>query len=112
MRVLEGALTLMRVFIGEADRYHDKPLGKAIVEMLRREGLAGATLVKGEMGFGAHSVIHSKEDPLRLSQGLPLIIEVVDSEEHLHRVLPILQDMVLEGLITMEKVHVIKYAPL
>jgi PII-like signaling protein len=111
MRVLEGQLTLMRIFIGEQDKWHDKPLCTSLVEMLRREGIAGATVIKGEMGYGAHSIIHSKEDPLRLGAGLPLVVEVVDSDDHLRRILPQLDQMVSEGLITMEKVQVIKYAP-
>jgi PII-like signaling protein len=110
MRVLDGPMTLMRIFVGETDNYHGQPLYCGIVELLRREGIAGATVLKGIMGYGASSVIHSA-DPLRLGQGLPVCVEVVDSDEHLNAVLPKLDGMVSEGMITMEKVRVIKYAP-
>ena len=110
MRVLEGHLMLMRIYIGETDTYGGHPLYISIVEVLRREGIAGATVLKGVMGYGANSVLHSG-DPFRLGQGMPLCVEVVDSEEHLNAVLPKLDHMVGEGLITMERVRVIKYAP-
>ena len=110
MRSLDGDMMLMRVFVSEDDTHNDRPLYTAIVEMLRREGIAGCTVLRGVMGYGAHSVIHAG-DPFRLGTGLPLCIEVVDTEEHLNRVLPKLDAMVIEGLMTMERVRVIKYAP-
>lgn len=110
MRVLTGEQLLVRIFIGEADKWHHRPLATALVERLRREGFAGATMLRGVAGFGARSVLHSAH-LLRLSEDLPLVIEVVDSEEHVERLLPILDEMVGEGLVTLEKVRVIKYAP-
>jgi PII-like signaling protein len=110
MRVLDGEQILVRVFIGESDRWRHQPLGTAIVERLRREGFAGATVFQGIGGFGARSVFHTAHI-LRLSQDLPVVIEIVDSEEHVDRLLPILDEMVGEGLVTMEKVRVVKYAP-
>ena len=109
MRVLDGEQFLVRVFIGESDRWHHQPLSTAILERLRREGFAGATVFRGVAGFGAHSVVHTAS-VLRLSEDLPMVMEIVDSEEHVQRLLPILDEMVLEGLVTMEKVRVVKYA--
>ncbi|MFQ5585974.1 MAG: DUF190 domain-containing protein [Thermodesulfobacteriota bacterium] len=105
---MTGEQLLMRIFIGEDDIYEHRPLYKAIVEMFRREGLAGATVVKGIAGYGAHSVYHT-DHILRLSSDLPLVIETVDTEEKINSVLPLLDEMVGEGLITLEKARVIKY---
>ena len=110
MRVLSGEQLLVRIFIGEGDKWHHQPLATALVERLRREGFAGATVLRGVAGFGARSVLHSTH-LLRLSEDLPLVIEVVESEEHVERLLPVLDEMVGEGLVTLEKVRVIKYAP-
>ena len=110
MRALTGTQVLMRIFIGELDKWHHQPLSTALVERLRREGLAGATVFHGVAGFGARSVLHTTHI-LRLSEDLPVVIEVVDSEEHMQRLMPILDEMVTEGLVTMEKVQVIKYSP-
>src|SRR5262245_55426372 len=110
MRVLSGEQLLVRIFIGESDKWHHQPLATALVERLRREGFAGATVLRGIAGFGARSVLHSTH-LLRLSEDLPLVIEVVDSEEPIDRLLPLLDEMVGEGLVTLEKVRVIKYAP-
>ena len=110
MRVLTGEQLLVRIFIGEGDKWHHQPLATALVERLRREGFAGATVLRGVAGFGARSVLHSTH-LLRLSEDLPLVIEVVESEEHVERMLPLLDEMVGEGLVTLEKVRVIKYAP-
>jgi uncharacterized protein len=110
MRVLTGEQLLVRIFVGESDRWHHQPLATALVERLRREGFAGATVLRGVAGFGARSVLHSAH-LLRLSEDLPIVIEVVESEEHVERLLPILEEMVGEGLVTLEKVRVIKYAP-
>ena len=111
MRVLDGEQVLARIFIGESDKWHHQPLSVALLERLRKEGFAGATVLHGVAGFGAHSVLHTTH-VLRLSQDLPVLIEVVDSDEHIQRLLPILDEMVLEGLVTIEKVRVLRYAPL
>jgi len=105
MRVLDGEQLLVRIFIGESDRWRHQPL----LERLRREGFAGATVFRGTAGFGAHSVLHTSH-LLELSHDLPVLIEIVESEEHVQRLLPILEEMVHEGLVTMEKVRVLKYA--
>ncbi len=99
---------LLRVFIGEADRWQGRPLYEAIVEEARKSGLAGATVWKGSLGFGAHSRMHTAKI-LRLSEDLPVVIEIVDTEENLNKILPFLDTTVTEGLITLEKVRVIKY---
>jgi len=109
MRVLEGEQVLVRIFIGESDRWRHRPLSTALLERLRKEGFAGATVFHATAGFGAHSVLHTAHI-LRLSEDLPVLIEVVDSQEHIDRLLPILDEMVREGLVTMEKVRVVKYA--
>jgi len=99
---------LLRIFIGEADKWNGKPLHEEIVFLAKREGLAGATAVKGFMGFGCKSHMHSA-NILRLSTDLPVIIEIVDSEEKINQFIPKLDDMVKEGLITIEKASVIMY---
>jgi len=99
---------LLRVFIGEQDRWQGKPLYEAIVVLAREEGMAGATVVKGCMGFGRKSHMHTAKI-LRLSEDLPIIIEIVDSEEKINQFIPRLDEMVKEGLITLEKVNVIVY---
>lgn len=108
MRKLEGEQVLMRVFIGESDQWAHGPLYMALIQLFRRNGLAGATVLKGVAGFGARSVVHTAS-LLRLSADLPLVIEVVDSQEHLDEVLPQIDAMMGGGLITMEKVRVIRY---
>jgi PII-like signaling protein len=110
MRALQGQQTLMRIFVGEQDKYKHQPLYQAIVEMLRAEKLAGATVVRGIAGFGAKSHLHSAH-LLALSQDLPLVIECVDTQENIDRILPKLDAMLGEGLVTLEKVDVIRYAP-
>lgn len=99
---------LLRIFIGETDRWHGKPLYEAIVEEARRRGLAGATAWKGFMGFGAHSRMHTAKI-LRLSEDLPVLIEIVDSAEKIEAFLPDLDAMVTEGLVTLERAEVILY---
>ena len=110
MRVLDGERTLVRIFIGEFDKWHHQPLAVALVERLRKEGFAGATVFQGVAGFGARSVLHSTH-LLRLSEDLPVLVEVVDTAEEIERLTPILDEMVQEGLVTMEKVRVLRYAP-
>lgn len=110
MRVLDGEQVLVRIFIGESDRWHHQSLSDALVERLRKEGFAGATVFQGVAGFGARSILHTAH-LLRLSEDLPIVIEVVDTREHVDRLIPILDEMVSEGLVTLEKARVIKYAP-
>jgi hypothetical protein len=110
MRVLDGEATLVRVFIGEGDLWHHKPLAVSIVERLRREGYSGATVFRGTTGFGARSVLHTTQI-LRLSEDLPVLIEVVEANDKIEALLTILDEMVTEGLVTMEKVRIVKYAP-
>jgi len=100
--------TLLRIFFGESDKSNRKPLYEAIVIKARELGLAGATVSRGIMGFGADSRMHSAKI-LRLSGDLPVVVEIVDSEENIQKLLPFLDETVQEGLITMEKVRVIKY---
>jgi PII-like signaling protein len=109
MRVLEGEQTLVRIFIGDEDKWHHQPLHRVLLERLRREGFAGATVLHGISGFGAASIIHTSH-LVDLSGDLPVIIEVVDDDEHIAKLLPILDEMITKGgLVTMEKVHVVKY---
>ncbi|MEN8614315.1 DUF190 domain-containing protein [Dehalogenimonas sp. THU2] len=108
MRKIEGEQVLMRIFIGESDVIDGKPLHMKLVELFKERGLAGATVLRGITGFGARSRIHSTH-LLRLSQDLPVIIEIVDSQEHLDGVLPEVEGMMGDGLITMEKVRVLRY---
>lgn len=110
MRVLTGEQMLVRVFIGESDRWQHRNLASALVERLREEHFAGATVFRGVSGFGAHSLLHTARI-LRLSEDLPVVIEIVDSEDRMERLTTILDEMVAEGLVTMEKVRVLKYAP-
>ncbi len=100
----------MRIFIGESDKYHGKPLYEALLEKFREKGLAGATVIRGVAGFGASSVVHTAK-VLRLSLDLPLIIEVVETEEAIQGILPDLDDMIGGGLITLERAQVILYRP-
>jgi PII-like signaling protein len=105
---IEGPGKLLRIFVGEADRWHGRPLAEAIVLMLREEGLAGATVVRGVEGFGADSRIHSAHI-LRLSEDLPIVIEVVDREDRIRAVLPKLDEMVQEGLVCLADVDIVMY---
>ncbi|MDD5254552.1 MAG: DUF190 domain-containing protein [Candidatus Omnitrophica bacterium] len=99
---------LLRIFVGENDTLHGKALYEQIVLKARELNLAGATVLRGLMGFGADSRMHTAK-LLRLSEDLPVVIEVVDTEENLNKLLPFLDEVVQEGLITLEKVRVIKY---
>jgi len=99
---------LLRIFIGESDRCQGHPLYQAIVLKAHELHLAGATVLRGPMGFGASSRLHTS-NVLRLSEDLPMIIEIVDSEEKLESFLPYLDDMVQEGLLTLERVRVVRY---
>lgn len=105
---IEGDARRVRVYIGESDQWHGKPLYTAIVERCRAEGLAGATVLRGIESYGANSRIHTARI-LRLSEDLPVIIDIVDRAERIDTLLPILDEMVTEGLITLEEIHVVKY---
>ncbi len=105
---IEGEGQLLRIFIGESDRWDGKPLHEAIVRAAREQGLAGATVLRGLEGFGAHSRTHTVKI-LRLSEDLPLVIEIVDTPQRIQDFLPSLDKMVGEGMITLEKVHIIAY---
>ena len=110
-----GERTLMRVFIGESDRcragrHKGKPLYEAILLMLRESGFAGATVVRGIAGFGASARIHT-EKVLRLSLDLPIIVEVVESEDKIQELLPELDALIGGGLITLERARVVLYRP-
>jgi uncharacterized protein len=104
----EGERTLMRIHIGESDKWHSKPLHEAIVEMLRKEGFCGVTVLRGVGGYGGSSVYHT-DKLLRLSQDLPIVLEVIEYQERIEQILPRLDEMVEGGLITLEKVRVILY---
>jgi PII-like signaling protein len=99
---------LLRIFIGENDKHGHHTLYEAIVLKAREMGLAGATVTRGVMGFGKHSIIHTAKI-LRLSEDLPMIVEIADSLENIERLLPILDEMIKDGLVTLEKVRVIHY---
>ena len=99
---------LLRVFIGESDRWQGKPLYEAIVLKAREMGIAGATVLRGMMGYGAASRIHTAKI-LRLSEDLPIIVEIVDSEPKISTLLPIVEAMVGDGLVTLERVKVLRY---
>lgn len=105
---VEGTGLLARIYIGESDTWHGQPLYDAIVQLLRERGLAGATVLRGIEGFGAKQHLHTTRI-LRLSEDLPVLIELVDIEERVRAVLPELDAMVSGGLITLEKVEVIAY---
>src|SRR5881409_3633265 len=99
---------LLRIFLGESDRWKHRPLHEAIVLKAREQHLAGATVLRGPMGFGMSSRLHTAKI-LRLSEDLPLVIEIVDSEENINNFLPTLNDMMSSGLVTLEKVQVLQY---
>ncbi len=105
---LEGEGQLLRIYIGEQDKWHHQPLYEAIVLKARELGMAGATVLRGPMGFGAHSHLHTAKI-LRLSEDLPVLIEMVDKEEKINAFLPVLEEMMSDGLVTLEKVRVIRY---
>lgn len=104
----EGKGKLVRIFIGESDKCGNRPLYEAIVRLARQEGLAGATVFRGIEGYGANSRVHTAKI-LRLSADLPVMIEIADQEDKIQRLLPYLDDMVTEGLITLENIEIIKY---
>ena len=99
---------LLRIFIGESDRHHHHPLYEAIVLKAREQGMAGATVLRGVMGFGKHSVLHTAKI-LRLSEDLPMVIEIVDSREKVEHFLSQLDRMITDGLVTLEEIKVLQY---
>jgi len=109
MTRLIGDQLLMRIFIGESDRAGHKPLYEALVELLRKEGFAGATVLRGVSGFGPNRVYHTQK-LLDLSADLPMIVEVVDTQEKIYSILPRIDGMMAGGMITLEKVTVIRYS--
>jgi hypothetical protein len=106
----KGERTLMRIFVGESDKYEGRPLYEALLERFRKRGLAGATVLRGVSGFGASSVVHT-EKVLRLSLDLPVVVEVVETEEAIQSVLPDLDEMIGGGLVTLERAQVLLYRP-
>ncbi len=109
MTRLVGENVLVRIFIGESDRFGSRPLHEALVELFKKEEFAGAAVLRGVAGYGAHSVYHT-DRILRLSRDLPGIVELVDTQENVDRVMPKLEEMMCGGLITIEKATVIRYA--
>ncbi|MCK6533588.1 MAG: DUF190 domain-containing protein [Polyangiaceae bacterium] len=109
MRALDGEQTLVRIFIGEGDKWHHQPLARALLERLRAEGFAGATVIHGVAGFGARSVIHTAS-LIDLSGDLPVIIELIDDAAHVDRLLSLLDEMMAGGMVTLEKVRVLRYS--
>jgi PII-like signaling protein len=110
MRVLDGEQSLVRIFLGESDRAGHRPLARVLLERLRAEGFAGATVIHGTAGFGASSVIHTTS-LVELSADLPVLIEVVDDQAHTERLLQILDELLTGGaLVTVERVRVLRYA--
>lgn len=105
---LPSEAELLRVFIGESDKHQGRPLYEVIVEEARRRGLAGATVLRGTLGFGANSRIHTAKI-LRLSEDLPMVIEIVDKPEQIAAFLPDLDALIGEGLVTLERVRIITY---
>lgn len=105
---LPAEAELLRIFIGESDRYEGRPLYEAIVQVARKHGMAGATVLRGLMGFGAHSRLHTAKI-LRLSEDLPIVVEIVDTPEKIAELLPEFDKMIDEGLVTLERARVIAY---
>lgn len=105
---LEGEGKLLRIFVGESDRWHGRPLYEEIVRLAREKGMAGATVLRGLEGFGADSHLHTARI-LRLSEDLPIVIEMVDTEERIDAILPLLDPMIGEGMVTVERVHIVSY---
>jgi hypothetical protein len=105
---IEGEGQLLRVFIGESDHWEGKPLYEAIVFAAREQGLAGATVLRGTLGYGASSCLHTSK-VLRLSDDMPIVVEIVDRSERIEQFLPTLDGMVSEGMITVEKANILVY---
>ena len=108
MTKMIGEKVLMRIFIGEQDRFHHRPLFEALVDLFQKEGFAGATVLRCLSGFGAHSVYHTQH-LLDISADLPMIVEVVDTQEKIDAIMPRIDGMMTGGMITLEKATVIRY---
>jgi PII-like signaling protein len=106
---IEGKAKLMRIYIGESDRWHDQPLHEALLRAMRANDLAGATVYRGILGYGAHRRVH-KEKPLHLSHDSSIMLSVIDTEEKLRAFLPLVDQMVQEGLVVLSDVDIIKYS--
>lgn len=109
MTRFSGEKVLMRIFLGESDKVGHRPLYEVLVEMFRLEGFAGATVLRGVAGFGAHSVFHT-DKILRLSHDLPIIVEVVETQEKIDALMPRIDELMTGGMITLEKATVIRYS--
>jgi PII-like signaling protein len=109
MKKMIGEKVLMRIFIGEQDRFHHRPLFEALVELFQKEGFAGATVQRCLSGFGAHSVYHTQH-LIDISADLPMIVEVVDTQEKIEAIMPRIDEMMAGGMITLEKATVIRYS--
>jgi len=110
MMQVEEKAALLRIFIGENDRFGQYPLYEAIVLKAREQGLAGATVLRGPMGFGHSSRLHTAKI-LRLSEDLPVVVEIIDSEQNITAFLPLLEEMVKGGLVSIEEVRIMRYGP-
>lgn len=108
---IEGEGLLLRVFVDELDQFEGKPLYEQIVQKARSAGLGGATVLRGMMGFGANSLIHSQSKNSHMPEDMPVVVEIVDKAERVKAFMPSLDRMVKEGLVTIEKVNVIAYRP-
>jgi PII-like signaling protein len=106
---MEGKAKMMRIYIGEADQWRDKPLYKALVEAMRANDIAGVTVYRGILGYGAHRRIH-KDKALHLSHDCSIMLSAVDTEEKLRSCLPLVDQMVEEGLVVLSDVDIIKYS--
>jgi len=106
---IAGEGRILSIYIGESDHWRHRPLYQAIVELANKNGLAGATVIRGIEGFGARSRVIKTANILRLSEDLPIIIQIVDKAERIDEFLPLLDEMVTEGLMTIENIHIIKY---
>ncbi|MCX7760312.1 MAG: DUF190 domain-containing protein [Hydrogenothermaceae bacterium] len=106
---VQSEAVLLRIHIGEADKFEGKPLYKKILSVLRENKIAGATVIRGIAGFGKSTVLHTASI-IDISEDLPIVIEVIDREENINTVLPKIDELIKDGLITMEKVKVIKYS--
>lgn len=106
---ITGPGLLLRIFVGEADRWQGKPLYEALLMEARSRGLAGATVVRGVEGFGAHSRLHTAK-VLRLSEDLPMVVEIVDREDRVRDFLPVCDGMIRDGLVTLEPVEILRYS--
>src|ERR1700756_727789 len=110
MMELEERALLLRIYIGESDRFDHHPLYEALVLKAREQGLAGATVLRGPMGFGHSSRLHTAKI-LRLSEDLPVVVEIIDSEQKITAFLPLLDEMVKGGLVSIEEVRILRYGP-